>query len=82
MAGSEDEFAAVKRDRLLPTCPPQTEATKRGDRRRCTYDFPYTRLGGRSRGTFTVFNHGAPFRDPGPTFCFKARWFGLVGDLA
>jgi uncharacterized protein YndB with AHSA1/START domain len=81
MAASESEFKKAKEDRILPTCPPQTENMKVGDHRRCTYDFPYQHEGGRE-GTFKVFNHGAPFAVTRWTnLYFTVARGGLVGDI-
>ena len=81
MGANESEFASAQRDRVLPTCPPQTE--QKGAHKRCSYDFPYSTGDQRRAGrTFTVFDHGAPFAVTRWTnLFFRTSWGGFVGDI-
>lgn len=83
MASSRAELRQAQEDRVLPTCPPQAELEVKSGLSRCTYEASYgSGRGRRNAGTFTVFNHGAPFAvTRWANLYFTTRWGGLVGDL-
>lgn len=60
MARSKDSFSSMKKDRILPTCPPQAEFTATGHPR-ISYALPDRSMDGSFRGGFLVPNHGALF---------------------
>lgn len=66
MADGQDEFRAAQRDRVLPTCPPQTSLDNK--HQRCTFDRSYRPSDGRGKvRNFTLC-------DPGVRHRGASRW--------
>ena len=80
-ASSVGEFEDAQRNRVLPTCPPQTELLH--GVRRCSFQRSYrSGPGGGASKTLTVFHHAAPFAVTRWTnLYFPVRLGGLSGDL-
>lgn len=80
MADDSAAFDQAKSDRVLPTCPPQTE-TDRRQHQRMSFELPYEEPVARDTRTFVVLHHAAPFAVTRWTnLYFKRRWLGLQGD--
>lgn len=81
MSPGREQFLATQRDRILPTCPPQT--SRLGSHERCTFDRHYFVDDARRKSAnFTVCDHGALFAVTRWTnLYFRVRLGGLVGDL-
>jgi len=60
MADRPEDFESMKRDRILPTCPPQVERRKPG-KCRIGYALPDRSTDGSRRDAFLVPDHGALF---------------------
>jgi hypothetical protein len=60
MAGSKEAFSSMKKNRILPSCPPQAELTAIGQPR-ISYALSDRSMDGSFRGGFLVPNHGALF---------------------
>jgi hypothetical protein len=60
MAGSNEAFSSMKKNRILPSCPPQAEFTAIGQPR-ISYALSDRSMDGSFRGGFLVPNHGALF---------------------
>jgi hypothetical protein len=81
MKAGREELEQEVADRVLPACPPVTEVEAKSGHRRCSFARPYRDDMGAKTGTFTVFNHGAPFAVTRWTnLWFRSRWLGFVGD--
>jgi hypothetical protein len=90
IADNKSSFNKLKEDRILPTCPPQTEScpsqpSKDGRKiplKRMTYELDYIDPLSKNHRTFTVFNHGAPFGVTRWTnLYFESKYCGLSGDI-
>jgi len=82
MAPSRKAFARAKTDRVLPSCPPETELEARSGHQRITFDFPYRDVHTGQAHTFTVLHHAAPFAVTRWTnLFFKVEGPGLKGDI-
>ena len=82
MSSGRQEFQDAKANRILPTCPPQSEIEEKSGHHRVTYDLPYRDVIDGRKKTFTAFNHGAPFAVTRWTnLYFKPERFGTKGDL-
>ena len=77
-----EKFKKAKKDRTLPTCPPESEEESKTRHSRVTYDCPYGDVAdGRAR-TFALFHHAAPFAVTCWTnLYFEPRHLGFTGDL-
>jgi hypothetical protein len=76
LASSRSELDGLKRDRVLPACPPVTELEVSSGHQRITYDSPFATPFRTTPGTFRTYHHAAPFA--------VTRWTNLyftTGDL-
>jgi hypothetical protein len=82
LAGSRAELDGLKRDRILPACPPQTELEASSGHHRVTYDRGFASPFRAKPGTFRTYHHGAPFAVTRWTnLYFKSGAGGLTGDI-
>jgi len=93
ITANKSSFNQLKKARILPTCPPQTELCplEPTDRMkedgkisldRMTYELDYQDPLSKSHRTFVVFHHAAPFGVTRWTnLYFKTKYCGFSGDI-